>query len=746
MHMKRTNNPIFIRFPFFSGMKKGRIATVLCLGFVFCVLSSLLFFFLNKNQSEVYKAAYNRLKPGYLASESVFSDSSYYLIDEEKSRQEYLNMMNSVPPVFVNDVGNCLKTVERASLISKGLSGSSTDFLNAAVVSGVNKELAIVAYDTLSPDSKILGPLLIQLSQMVNDTGLFSADDLKTNASGFSTVNVMMSLNLQSEDVVTVMKSRCLTESGVGGFVQFQLADYESISTSQKEIMSKLVSQIVYPNLEYSELMTSKLKSRVDPEKSKVSYTLVPQQIIIENNTIITEQSSRILYLLSLQDTSVSKVKLFGSFLTMLILTSMAVLSFDIFSKGSLHEFEFFLVFLIGGILTIIAGFFLYKLYEIFSIPIYEVLIPSFALPLLLSLVSGKKSLGTICTMLLSSAFCLVPGSDYGTFLFCVLCSVSSLFLITFLDRRRDLAIQWLLTAGLSILYLLLWFLLEKSTMSGFFFSALIQICNIVISFVLVALFLPFLEEIFNIPTRFKLRELANERSPMLKRLSQEAPGTYSHSMSVAEIAENAARAIGADAGLVKVGAMYHDIGKMDHAEYFTENISLLGNSNAAQNHENINRNLSVAIIKSHVKLGVEKGRQIRLPQEVLDIIGNHHGNDVVTYFYNEAMKLHQDNPEQYAEPKIEEYAYLGQPPQTPEQAVVMLSDCSEAACRSIAKPTPNKIEKMISMILIKKIVNKQLNSCQMTITDLNTVVKSLSDSLTGRYHSRISYPEEVKK
>ncbi|MDD2231568.1 MAG: HDIG domain-containing protein, partial [Sphaerochaetaceae bacterium] len=257
---------------------------------------------------------------------------------------------------------------------------------------------------------------------------------------------------------------------------------------------------------------------------------------------------------------------------------------------------------------------------------------------------------------------------------------------------------------------------------------------------------LPLLEDLFNIPTQFKLRELANARSPILQRLSQEAPGTYSHSMAVADIAETAARAVGANAALVRVGAMYHDIGKIDHAEYFTENISLLGNSPAAQSHENINRNLSVAIIKSHVKLGVEKGKQIGLPQEVLDIIGNHHGNDVVVYFYNEAMKLHEENPEQYNEPKIEEYAYLGQPPQTPEQAIVMLADCSEAACRSIAKPTPNKIEKMITMILIKKIVNKQLSSCGMSITDLNDVVKSLSESLTGRYHSRISYPEEEEK
>jgi putative nucleotidyltransferase with HDIG domain len=742
--MKRTND---FWEKLFSGMKKGQVITVLCLSLAFCICVSVLFFSLYQNKSEQYGDYYDAMKPGYLASESVVSDASYYLVDQEASDIALKKAQQMIPPVFSNDMAACLKSLQNASEVAKALKSDEDSFIQTVQGINVSYEIAAAAYAELSADPDKFGALIYDMAQKVSTTGLFDSDELAASASSFSMLNLLYSFDQQSSEYQKMMKNRALVRTGVSGFVSFQLSSLnDTLSEGQIEAISQVVEAIAVPNMKYNAVLTQALQSDVDPETAKVVYTLVPNQIIVEQNTIISEESSRVLLLLSQQKSSVSKVKIVGSILLMVILTGIAVVMFDYFSKRSLHKFEFFLVFLVGSIITSVLAFFGYKIYKALSLPLFEVVMPVFFVPLLVALLSGRKSLGAVCSFLLSSAVCIMPGADYSSFFLCVLGSVSCVYLITFLSKRRDLVIQWAITLALSFLYLFIWFLLKKSSLSGFMMGALYDLFNILLSFVVVSALLPLLEDLFNIPTQFKLRELANARSPILQRLSQEAPGTYSHSMAVADIAETAARAVGANAALVRVGAMYHDIGKIDHAEYFTENISLLGNSPAAQSHENINRNLSVAIIKSHVKLGVEKGKQIGLPQEVLDIIGNHHGNDVVVYFYNEAMKLHEENPEQYKEPKIEEYAYLGQPPQTPEQAIVMLADCSEAACRSIAKPTPNKIEKMITMILIKKIVNKQLSSCGMSITDLNDVVKSLSESLTGRYHSRISYPEEEEK
>ena len=156
---------------------------------------------------------------------------------------------------------------------------------------------------------------------------------------------------------------------------------------------------------------------------------------------------------------------------------------------------------------------------------------------------------------------------------------------------------------------------------------------NITASLILVQAFVPLMEYLFNIPTAYRLNELASTDSPILERLGAVAQGTYNHSRNVSELAYQAAKAIGANAMLARVGGVYHDIGKVDHPEYFVEN------QGTENKHDDIKASLSVAVIKSHVKLGLEKGREAGLPQEVLDIISQHHGNDIIQYFYSEAAR-----------------------------------------------------------------------------------------------------------
>ena len=211
------------------------------------------------------------------------------------------------------------------------------------------------------------------------------------------------------------------------------------------------------------------------------------------------------------------------------------------------------------------------------------------------------------------------------------------------------------------------------------------------------------------------------------------AQGTYNHVKNVSDLAYNAAQAIGCNAELALVGARYHDIGKMTHPEYFVENQS---DKNA---HDQISSQLSSSIIKSHVRLGLEKGKEIGLPQEVLDIIGEHHGNDIIKYFYNEAVK----NSGNKSTVVKEDFMYDGTPPTTKESAIVMIADCVEAATRTIKRPNHQKYEKFINTIIIEKVAHGQLDNSGLTMKDLKTIKEAFIPTLIGRDHHRISYSDD---
>jgi putative nucleotidyltransferase with HDIG domain len=244
---------------------------------------------------------------------------------------------------------------------------------------------------------------------------------------------------------------------------------------------------------------------------------------------------------------------------------------------------------------------------------------------------------------------------------------------------------------------------------------------------------LPLMEHALNAATTFRLIELSDLNSPILKRLFTAAPGTYSHSIMVANLAEAACQEIGANSLLARVGAYYHDIGKIDQPDYFVENQTVYNK------HNDIAPRLSATVIRSHVKLGVEKARGLGLPREVTDIIAEHHGNSVITWFYNEALKRE-------GQVDREDFSYPGNPPRSRESAVVMLADVSEAAVRTLKKPNASKIEKFIQTLFDAKVEHGQLEESELTFRDLETIKKAFVRVLAGHYHSRIEYPKLPKE
>jgi putative nucleotidyltransferase with HDIG domain len=247
---------------------------------------------------------------------------------------------------------------------------------------------------------------------------------------------------------------------------------------------------------------------------------------------------------------------------------------------------------------------------------------------------------------------------------------------------------------------------------------------------------LPFIEKAFRITTSMTLLELADASQPLLRRLALEAPGTYNHSLQVATLAEASAEAIGANSLLCRVGSYYHDIGKINKPDYFVEN-----QMDGANRHLNLSPTLSLRIILSHVRDGVEMAREYGLPTSLLPIIQQHHGTTLVEYFYYQATQ--QNNPQVADGPPLNEaeFRYPGPKPKSKESAIVMLADAVESCCRAMAEPTPARIESIVHELAMKRLHDGQFNECDLTLRDLERIERSLNKTLLGIYHGRIAYP-----
>jgi putative nucleotidyltransferase with HDIG domain len=249
---------------------------------------------------------------------------------------------------------------------------------------------------------------------------------------------------------------------------------------------------------------------------------------------------------------------------------------------------------------------------------------------------------------------------------------------------------------------------------------------------------LPFIESTFGVVTDISLLELSDPSHPLLQELVRRAPGTYNHSIAVASVAEAAAESIGANGLLVRVGAYFHDIGKMLKPQYFIENVQ----AGAESRHSQLAPAMSTLIIIGHVKDGVDLAEQHNLPRALIDFIEQHHGTTLVEYFYHAATKQAEADPDHGQDAEESAFRYPGPKPQTPEAGVLMLADAVESASRTLSDPTPKRIESLVHSLTMKRLLDGQFEECSLRLTDIRTIEKSLVKSLIGTYHGRIRYPE----
>ncbi|MBR1943543.1 HDIG domain-containing protein [bacterium] len=505
------------------------------------------------------------------------------------------------------------------------------------------------------------------------------------------------------------------------------------IPRTQATVITALLEQIVVPNLVVDEFAT-------EIAKKNAQNAVKPYEVTFEKGDKILFEGEPVTKLKrdALRQAGYNLVELnFNGFAGVFFVVAFSILAFLIykntFEKNNIEANQMQIISILSLILALISvalptGFSPY----ILPFPAYIMLISIVTNPRL-ALVSSILMLGL-----------LTLGMQYDIqFIssFIVVNIVAAVFMskVNF-TRRFDLIKAGLYIACVGALFVVSVYMLEKFLIDIenilITRDALLAFLNGVVSSMIVLGVLPLLESAFKIVTPYALAELADHNQPILKRLQMEAPGTYHHCLMVANLCEAAAEAIGANPILAKVGAYYHDIGKLKRPFFFVENQSSFGIENP---HNKLNSRLSKMVVTAHTKDGVEIAKEYNLPPIINDFILQHHGEGLASYFYNQAIK--EEGAENVKE---EQFRYSGPKPKTKETAILMIADAVEAAVRAMKATTTEEIESVIKKIIDERINDNQLSDCPLTLADLTTIAATFSRILRGNQHDRIKYHQNI--
>ncbi|MFH1379754.1 MAG: HDIG domain-containing metalloprotein [bacterium] len=347
-----------------------------------------------------------------------------------------------------------------------------------------------------------------------------------------------------------------------------------------------------------------------------------------------------------------------------------------------------------------------------------------------------NSRLAIVITVIIALITGMIYDFSFQVFFVMMISGISGVLSIIGARQRGDITRAMLHVAGGTALALIIiglfnewpWLMIRNETAAG--------IANGLISGGITLLFLPYLETFFSRTTNIRLVELADFNQPLLKRLMIEAPGTYHHSLVIASLAEQAAEIIGANALLCRVGAYYHDIGKLAKPEYFIENQAAMSNL-----HDELAPSMSSLVLISHVKEGIAFAKNHKIDDTIIQFISMHHGTSRIHFFYHKAL-------EQSSEKNIEEedFRYPGPKPRTKETAIIMLADSIEAASRTLEEPTHPRIKDLVKKISNNKFIDGQFDECPITLADLKSISESFVNTLSSYYHTRVEYPKYAEE
>lgn len=584
------------------------------------------------------------------------------------------------------------------------------------VIPDVFNDTAI--YNLPSIDTDLLFTITYDELKKLLNRGYISDSSVESgNGSGLISVISYNGGNTISENIsaISVLKSTNVNISMQGEFVPY---------------FKKLLNAFITVNCFYDneqtkynrELSLLKVEPIIDNYRS--GDILIKKDFVVTN--AIYNRIKEVERLIK-RDT-LSNVLLVLGYVFLLYLTSF-VLFTESFIQKKLRESDIVLIASITLFYTVTAVLTKYFIGSDYSY-LFPLIIPTILTSMLMTFLLGNR-VGLYLSVLLSFLMLLISDFSIYTFSLTLIISILSTIIIHDVEKRIDLlksSGQLALLQTILVIFLVSVDFVESDDIIMF---VMVSVAGSLISGILTLALLPISEHWLKISTCFQLAELCDLNAPLLKSMLIKAPGTYAHSIAVANMAESAAQHIGANALLSKAGGYYHDIGKIDQPHYFIENQK--GGKNL---HDEMKPSLSVAVIKSHVKLGIEKAKNIGLPAEIIDIIQQHHGKGSIAFFLDRAKKENKGSVV-----LTEDFAYSGPNPGSPEAAIVMLADSVEAAVRSLKNPTISQLEKFVWELILGKLKEGMLDACGLTLSDLTIIKDSFISTLMGHYHSRIEYP-----
>ncbi len=530
-------------------------------------------------------------------------------------------------------------------------------------------------------------------------------------------------------DVVGMLEARLL---------QFYRADNDTVSLAYKIAVMHVVPSIMFSK----EATAQSQATAVDAIPRTTGFVQENERIISKHERITAETRLKLVSLRRMKvergPASDSTLQLFGTTLHVTIVVVLFGIYLYLFRKRIFNSNRRLAL---VALLFLMEGFFAYLSRELDVTTPIEYLIAVPAGAMLLTIIFDSR-VGFFGTVIMAFVVAGIRGNDYAIALASLVAGALSVYSV------RDMKNRTQLFRSLGFIFLgyaltILSLGLERYEQTSVILEQMtFALANAIVSPVLTYGLLIFLERVFRVTTDLTLMELAHFNHPLLRMLADKTPGTYHHSMTIASLAEAAASAVGANEVLVRVGAYFHDIGKVVKPTYFVEN-----QKGSRNRHDKLSPRMSSLIIAAHVKDGVALAREYNLPEEVIDFIPMHHGTMRIDYFYNKALQLAENSDDETKLDEINEqdYRYPGPKPQTKETGILMLADAVEAAVRTVDEPTPQRLEDAIEELVKRRLQEGELNECPLTLKDLTRIKTAFLGVLVGIYHTRVKYPVPLK-
>ena len=690
---------------------------------------------------------YPSLAAGVVAPADIIVSQDVVLSDPEATERKRRDASLEVRPVYVLDPG-----VERAvvaKLDAIFAAGRAQGRVSAEELARTLSELSgalVTSQEAATLRSsgfadELLSVLHEVVSRMYRQGVVSSRPDLLLAADRGLTLRVAGVLQERVElDVYRFIDGG----SGLAEAVEQRLASEPDVRRGWRPHLATLLARLLVPNVieDRGETLARRLRAAAGVEA--VMVRLPRGRVLVRRGDEVAPQTARLLQALAAGNRpTFNPLSLLGTVVVVSLLTG-AWFFYLKRQSPSPEEFRYrfgsivlvtLLMLLLERATAFLAGGVAASVVreEFGHLDVYLPALPHAAGPIVAGLMFGMP-VAVLFALVQAVLVSMFLGGEVGVAIYALVTGLGAAFVSQRLKERNVFLRAGLIVAGinaLAVLGLVLW---QGRLTDGPVVAAQITAAATggMLAAVLASFLVPALESMTGTITDIRLLELSNPNLPLLKRLAVEAPGTFQHSLAMANLAEAAAEAIGANPLLARVCCYYHDIGKLAKPEYFVEN------QRGPNPHDSLSPWMSALVVSNHVKAGLELARQYRLPEPVRDAIVTHHGNKLIRYFYSRAKEKENADSGQVKE---NEFRYPGPKPHTKEMGILLLADAVEAGSRTVQEPTPGRIQGMIDQIVKNVLEDGQLDECELTLKDIEKISAAFFWVLTNAFHHRIDYP-----